>query len=62
MEAGGRVLDLAGVYVPATPMERVNMFGGLGRRLSTDTIVGGDWNCVPDVTLDVKSKDPLKLP
>ena len=56
------MLDLAGVYVPATPMERVNMFGGLGRRLSTDTIVGGDWNCVPDVTLDVKSKDPLSYP
>ena len=43
-------------------MESVNMFGGLGRRLSTDTIVGGDWNCVPDVTLDVKSKDPLSYP
>ena len=22
--------------------------------------LGGDWNCVPDVTLDVQSKDPLR--
>ena len=63
VEAGGRVRSISrecsGVYAPAVSMERVNMFGGLSRRLSVDTIVGGDWNCVPDVTLDVRSKDPL---
>ena len=59
LEAGGREYDVAGVYAPAVPMARVGMFGGLSARLSADTIVGGDWNCVPDVTLDVRSRDPL---
>ena len=51
VEARGKEFDLAGVYAPAVPMGRVSMFGGLGNRLSVDTIVGGNWNCVPDVTL-----------
>ena len=32
----------------------------LGRKLTTHTIAGGDWNCVPDVTLDVQSSNPLR--
>ena len=54
VETQGRELDLAGVYVPSTPRERVDMILGLRDRLSDSTIVGGDWNCVPDVTLDVE--------
>ena len=58
-EAGGKELDIAGVYVPAQPQARLAMLAGLGARLSERTIVGGDWNCVPDVTVDVQSQDPL---
>jgi hypothetical protein len=54
VEAHGRELDLAGVYVPSTPRERVDMILALRGRISDSTIVGGDWNCVPDVTLDVE--------
>ena len=62
IEAGGRKHDVAGVYAPAKPGERVDMFRGLAARLSEATIVGGDWNCVPDVTLDVKSDNALNYP
>ena len=58
-EAGGKTHDLAGVYAPAKPNPRVDMMNTLQARLSSDTIVGGDWNCVPDVTLDVKSEHQL---
>ena len=28
--------------------------------ITMDMFLGGDWNCVPDVTLDVQSSDPLR--
>ena len=62
VEAGGRTHDLAGVYAPAKPSLRVDMFNTLQPRLGSGTIVGGDWNCVPDVTLDVKSSHQLEYP
>ena len=55
----GKNYDIASVYAPAQPSARVTFFTGLGPLLSRRTIVGGDWNCVPDVTLDVKSTNPL---
>ena len=53
-------LDVAGVYVPSTPLQRVDMLSGLQQRLGESTIVGGDWNCVPDVTLDVTGGGALQ--
>ena len=31
-----------------------------GKELTSKTYAGGDWNCVPDVTLDVDSENPLR--
>ena len=59
-EVGGRAYDVAGTYVPSNGLKRVDMLNRLTARLGPDTIVGGDWNCVPDVTLDVKSPRPLE--
>jgi hypothetical protein len=59
IEIDGRTHDIAGVYVPARAVQRVDMIQSLATRLGPDTIVGGDWNCVPDVTLDVQSANPL---
>ena len=59
IEVEGRTHDIAGVYAPAQAVRRVDMIQGLATRLGPDTIVGGDWNCVPDVTLDVQSASPL---
>jgi hypothetical protein len=47
-----RKLELASVYAPATPSERNEFFVKLKRYITKSTIAGGDWNCVPDVTLD----------
>ena len=55
----GKNYDIASVYAPAPPSARVAFFAQLEPLLSRRTIVGGDWNCVPDVTLDVKSPNPL---
>ena len=46
------------VYAPAQPLQRVD-FNSLRGKLDNTTHVGGDWNCVPDVTLDVDSVNPL---
>jgi hypothetical protein len=32
----------------------------LSKELTSKTYAGGDWNCVPDVTLDVDSDNPLR--
>ena len=52
-------LDIASIYAPVKPIERTNFFSHLRQKLSDHTIAGGDWNCVPDITLDVKSANPL---
>ena len=58
----GRVYDIASVYAPAKAPKRVDFLSHVHQRLSDHTIACGDWNCVPDVTLDVKSSNPLNYP
>ena len=55
-------LDVASVYAPADPTKRMNFFSHIKSKLSKHTIAGGDWNCVPDVILDVKGKNQLNYP
>ena len=58
-EFNAKELDVASVYAPAGDLSRVDFFSHLKAQLSTHTITGGDWNCVPDVTLDVKGPNAL---
>ena len=55
----GRLLELASVYLPQSPLARVNVLVGMDAHMSDSTLVGGDFNVVPDVTLDVQSSNPL---
>ena len=58
---GDTALEIASVYAPAVPAERVAFFKEIlqTNMLSKDTYAGGDWNVVEDVTLDVSSSNPL---
>ena len=56
---GGKDIEFAGVYAPAKSLERVNFFQTMRNQINKNTIIGGDWNCVPDVTLDIHSPNPL---
>ena len=56
---GTKTIDIGCVYAPAQPLQRVDFFNSLRGKLDSTTHVGGDWNCVPDVTLDVDSVNPL---
>ena len=56
---GTKTIDVGCVYAPAQPLQRVDFFNSLRGKLDNTTHVGGDWNCVPDVTLDVDSANPL---
>ena len=56
---GGRPLQIASAYAPAKALARVNFFQTIHTHLTPNTIVGGDWNCVTDVTTDVISQNPL---
>jgi len=53
------VQDVASVYAPSDPSKRIDFFSHLKTRISSTTMTGGDWNCVPDVALDVKGKNQL---
>jgi len=60
---GGRDLRVACVYAPAhSGNERLDFFNDIKTKLTSTTLVGGDWNCVPDKTVDVDSKNPLGYP
>ena len=61
-EYNGDEIDLASIYAPAGALQRINFFSHLKSKLSVRTIAGGDWNCVPDVTQDVKGKKQLSYP
>ena len=52
---------IGSIYAPVDPQKRIDFFNDIRRRkiFTHDLILGGDWNCVPDVTLDVQSADPL---
>ena len=56
---------VASIYAPSKPIQRVDFYTSLkakstgSSKLCSDTIAGGDFNFVPDVTLDVQSSNPL---
>ena len=62
LEWQGREYDIASIYAPNDKSKRLDFFSHLAQRLTDHTIAGGDWNCVPDVTIDVKSSNPLGYP
>ena len=59
VEWTGREFRFLNCYVPVRPLERVEFLNRLRKYLTPKTFAAGDWNCVPDVTLDVQSKNPL---
>jgi len=59
VEWGAKQLTVGNVYAPAQPLGRIDFFNWLRRNITDDTYIGGDWNCVPDTTLDVDSNNPL---
>ena len=54
MECDGTLFQLINVYAPNNHLDRKEFFDSLWRYCfrNLDTIVAGDFNCVPDVTLD----------
>ena len=56
----GRKMYVGSVYAPVQPTARVDFFQRMRGWVTPDMILGGDWNCVPDVTLDVQSSDPSR--
>ena len=60
---GGVDIEVASVYAPAsTGVARIDFFNKIETRMTPLTWVGGDGNCVPDVTVDVDSPNPLGYP
>ena len=59
---GGLGFSVASVYVPVDAARRVEYLTDISTRINSDTFSGGDYNCVPDVTLDVHSRNPLNYP
>ena len=51
----GHMRRIASVYAPADPALRVAFFTSLTNLIDSNTIMGIDANCVPDVTLDRQS-------
>jgi len=58
-EWSASTFQISNVYAPVRPTERLTFFNTIKTRITNDMIMGGDWNCVPDVTLDVQSRSPL---
>ena len=59
---GEHEVTVQGVYLPSDPKERMEVLGVLGGELEVGAVVGGDWNCVTDVTLDVQGTHALSYP
>ena len=59
---GEHEVTVQGVYLPADPRERMEAIGAVADELKVGAVVGGDWNCVPDVTLDVQGANALAYP
>ena len=59
---GEHEVTVQGVYLPSDPQERVEALEAVGDELKVGAVVGGDWNCVPDVTLDVQGANALTYP
>ena len=51
---------VASVYAPVNPTKRVDFINNLKNLLPKHTIAGGDWNVVPDVTIDRKGPGALQ--
>ena len=63
VEWKGRPIEIASMYTPVRPLARVDFFKDhLKDAITNLTYSGGDWNCVPDTTLDVISPNPLNYP
>ena len=56
----GRDMHVGSVYAPSPPSERVAFLKDMREWVTEDMFLGGDWNCVPDVTLDVQSSNPMR--
>ena len=59
VEWGTETLEFANVYAPARSLPRVDYYTALRTKLTPNTIVGGDWNTVGDITIDIDSANPL---
>ena len=59
VEWGTETLEFANVYAPARSLPRVDYYTALRAKLTPNTIVGGDWNTVGDITIDIDSANPL---
>ena len=57
-----KTLLIACVYAPAKDLPRLDFLNDIKTKITKDTIAGGDWNCVPDKTIDVDSTCPLTYP
>ena len=51
---------VASIYAPVNPSKRVDFINDLKNRLPKYTIAGGDWNVVPDVTVDRRGPNALQ--
>ena len=62
LDFGGARHHLLNCYTPVSTMPRIDFYNKIKTKLHDKMIGMGDWNCVPDVTLDVQSANPLKYP
>ena len=53
LDFGGARHNLLNCYAPVSPIPRIDFFNKIKVTLHEKIIGMGDWNCVPDVTLDV---------
>ena len=59
---GGNYYDVANIYAPVTASKRIDFYQNIRQKITKDTIIGGDWNTVPDRTVDIHSRNPLAYP
>ena len=55
---GEETFRLASAYAPTNTAQRIRYLNNIEQHITSDMVVGGDWNCVRDLTRDVKSADP----
>ena len=60
LDWSGAKITVVNIYAPAKPVQRIDFFNEIKNKIKPDMIMMGDWNCVPDVLLDVQSPDPSK--
>ena len=62
VDFGGAQHYLFNSYTPVSTIPRIDYLNKIKTKLHEKMIGMGDWNCVPNVTLDVQSANPLKYP